>query len=426
MAVMGVKVRERNGAWWIFIDHYGQRKAKRIGTGASGKKAANHVAQQIQARLALGQMAFDRQLSGITLDAYAETFLQRIQHTRKPSTHEAYQQTLTRNIKPLIGKLALHAVTREKVKILAMAGLEKEQSPKTVQNTIRCLSSLFSHAVEDGLVAVNPALKPGKFLPKISKRRGINPLTREEIATLLDTAKAHAPRYYPIFLCAARTGLRMGELLALQWDDLDFNGRCIQISRNYTHWKLTTPKSGESRRVDMSLELTQVLKDLKLECQIDAGASGSDVPPWVFCNEKGGLLHPHNLRDRIFYGLLKKAGIRQVRFHDLRHSFASLLLQQGESPVYVKDQLGHSSIQITVDCYGHLIPGGNKQAVDRLDTSIARSVFEKKSATPAQPSREVERTSTRGNLVNQAVIERRYGVSDGFRTRDLRIHNPAL
>ena len=110
MAVMGVKVRERNGAWWIFIDHYGQRKAKRIGTGASGKKAANQVAQQIQARLALGQTAFDGQLSGITLDAYAETFLQRIQHTRKPSTHEAYQQTLTRNIKPLIGKLALLAV----------------------------------------------------------------------------------------------------------------------------------------------------------------------------------------------------------------------------------------------------------------------------------------------------------------------------
>jgi integrase len=87
----------------------------------------------------------------------------------------------------------------------------------------------------------------------------------------------------------------------------------------------------------------------------------------MFCSEHGGLLHPHNLRDRIFYGLLKKAGLRQVRFHDLRHTFASLLLQQGESPVYVKEQLGHSSIQITVDCYGHLIPGGNKQAVDRLD-----------------------------------------------------------
>ena len=422
---MAVKVKAWKGAWWVFIDHHGQRKAKRIGAGAPGKKAAQKVALRIQARLVLGQTAFDHPGAGLTLDAFAETFLQRIQHTRKLSTHEGYQQTLTRNIKPMLGKLDLHAVTREKVKGLAMAGLEKGQSPKTVQNTIRCLSSLFSHAVEDGLLTVNPALKPGKFLPKISKRRGINPLTRAEVATLLNSAKAHASRYYPVLLCAARTGLRMGELLALQWEDLDFRERFILVSRNYTHWKLTTPKSGESRRVDMSLELTQVLKDLKLERQIDAGASGTGVPPWVFCNENGGLLHPNNLRDRIFYGLLKKAELRQVRFHDLRHSYASLLLQQGESPVYVKEQLGHSSIQITVDCYGHLIPGGNKQAVDRLDTP-AITPAEPKSATPAQPDRDATRVHERERAGDQGVTRRRYGVSDGFRTRDLRIHNPAL
>jgi integrase len=326
----------------------------------------------------------------------------------------------------MLGKLDLHAVTREKVKALAMAGLEKGQSPKTVQNTIRCLSSLFSHAVEDGLLTVNPALKPGKFLPKISKRRGINPLTREEVATLLGTAKAKAARYYPIFLCAARTGLRMGELLALRWEDLDFRGRFLQISRSYTHWKITTPKSGESRRVDMSLELAQTLKDLFLERQVEAGANETEVPPWVFCNEKGGLLHPNNLRDRIFYGLLKKAGLRQVRFHDLRHTFASLLLQNGESPVYVKEQLGHSSIQITVDCYGYLIPGGNKQAVDRLDTPTIKPAIEAESATPTQPARDAARVHERERLADQGVTRRRYGVSDGFRTRDLRIHNPAL
>ncbi len=426
MAVMGVKVRERNGAWWIFIDHYGQRKARRIGAGPSGKKAALQVAQQIQARLTLGEPAFGSPSAGITLEAYANTFLERIQHTRKPSTHEGYQQTLTHNIEPMLGHLDLQAVTREKVKSLAMAGLAKGQSPKTVQNIIRCLSSLLSHAMEDGLLSANPAVKPGKFLPKISKRRGINPLNRQEVATLLETAKAKASRYYPIFLCAVRTGLRMGELLALQWEDLDFNGRCIQVSRNFTHWKLTTPKSGESRRVDMSLELTQALKDLKLERQIEAGASGTDVPPWVFCNERGGLMHPHNLRERIFYGLLKKAELRRVRFHDLRHTFASLLLQNGESPVYVKEQMGHSSIQVTVDCYGHLIPGGNKQAVDRLDTPLAQSAFHAESATPAQPIREAARVRERESKGDQVVTSRGYGVSDGFRTRDLRIHNPAL
>src|SRR5438034_9560141 len=99
----------------------------------------------------------------------------------------------------------------------------------------------------------------------------------------------------------------MGELLALRWEDLDFHGRFIQVSRSYTHWKITTPKSGESRRVDMSRELTQTLKDLLLERQVDAGANGTEIPPWVFCTETGGLLHPHNLRDRVVYGLLKNA-----------------------------------------------------------------------------------------------------------------------
>ena len=272
------------------------------------------------------------------------------------------------------------------MKVLADDGLKRGQSPKTVQNVIRCLSSLLSHAVEDGLLTVNVALKPGKFLPKVSERRSINPLTREEVAAFLEMVRQRAPRYYPLFLCAVRTGLRMGELLAIQWCDLDFHGRFIEVQRSYTHWRITTPKSGESRRVDMSRELMQTLKDLHTERQLQAVANGwKEVPEWVFCSETGGLLHPHNLRERVFYRLLKAAGLRQVRFHDLRHTFASLLLQQGESPVYVKDQMGHSSIQVTVDLYGYLIPGGNKQAVDRLDEPVDKAHFERESATQPQP-----------------------------------------
>ena len=88
---------------------------------------------------------------------------------------------------------------------------------------------------------------------------------------------------------------------------------------------------------------------------------------WLFTTPKGAQLDPNNIRKRVFYRVLDLAGLRRIRFHDLRHAFASLLIQQGESLAYVKDQLGHSSIQITVDTYGHLVPGGNIQAVDRLD-----------------------------------------------------------
>ena len=98
-----------------------------------------------------------------------------------------------------------------------------------------------------------------------------------------------------------------------------------------------------------------------------------NLPEWVFCNEHGGPVDGDNLRHRVFYKLLSKAGLRRVRFHDLRHTFASHLLQQGESPAYVKEQMGHSSIQVTVDIYGHLIPGANRQAVDRLDDATERN-----------------------------------------------------
>jgi len=229
---------------------------------------------------------------------------------------------------------------------------------------------------------------------------------------LLVTAKDKLPRYYPLFLCAVRTGLRMGELLALQWPDIDLQGRFIEVRRNYTHWKVTTPKSGESRRVDMSKELTQTLKDVLLERQIDAGATGTEVPLWVFPSETGGLLHPHNIRDRVFYGLLTKAKLRRVRFHDLRHTFASLLLQNGESPVYVREQMGHSSIQVTVDLYGHLIPGGNKQAVDRLDTPVDNRRLEPDSATSAQPLSAVTTPVASEQLSKPRVTKEGIAVSD--------------
>jgi len=310
---------------------------------------------------------------------------------------------------------------------LAFEALKKGQAPKTVQNLIRCLSSMLGHAVEDELISVNVALKPGKFLPRISKRSNVNPLTREEVALFLAKVHERAPLYFPLFLCALRTGLRQGELIALQWGDIDFHGRFIEVQRNYTRGRFATPKGGESRRVDMSLELTQVLRDLLTDRQLEASAKGQpDIQPWVFISSTGGLVNHNYLRSGIFHGLLRAAELRRIRFHDLRHTFASLLLQQGESLIYVKEQMGHSSIQLTVDLYGHLIPGGNKQAVDRLDQPVNVVAAPQPSATQAQPARYVwtPRASKPSELLEDTGSV--FGVSDGFRTRDLRIHNPAL
>jgi integrase len=95
--------------------------------------------------------------------------------------------------------------------------------------------------------------------------------------------------------------------------------------------------------------------------------AGRTLPPWVFANSDGGHLDADNVRHRVFYRLLERAKLRQIRFHDLRHTFASLLIQNGEPLTYIKEQMGHSSIQVTVDVYGHLVPSANRAAVDKLD-----------------------------------------------------------
>ncbi|MFC1693444.1 tyrosine-type recombinase/integrase [Candidatus Latescibacterota bacterium] len=95
--------------------------------------------------------------------------------------------------------------------------------------------------------------------------------------------------------------------------------------------------------------------------------ANNKIHDWIFINKVGKPISGDNWRKRIFNKALKKSKLRSIRIHDIRHTYFSLLLQMGESMIYVRDQLGHSSIRITVDTYGHLVPGGNKEAVDKLD-----------------------------------------------------------
>jgi integrase len=140
--------------------------------------------------------------------------------------------------------------------------------------------------------------------------------------------------------------------------------------------------SGDSRRIDLSQQLTATLEALQFDRQLDAATHDQDAAsPWVFCDHQGKPFHQNWVRLR-FFRLLKGAGVRQVRFHDLRHTFASLLLQNGENPVYVKEQMGHCSIQVTVDVYGHLIPGGNKHAGRPSGCRCRRTVVEARICNP--------------------------------------------
>jgi len=358
-------IRKRRGRWMVdYRDASGKRRWETV--EGNRKDAEERLAKII----AGGRRVVDTKR---TFQEHAEEWLVTYARTHiKESSFREYEAVFKNHIFPVFGRILFSKVTREMVKRLIAEKIQAGLSRYTVKNIIVPLREMYNHAIDDGVVSFsNPASRVGRFNKQRGEDRKITPLTRDELSTLLETVGDRMSHYSPLLLCAARTGMREGELIGLQWGDVDFNGRLIEVRRNINRGKVTTPKSGKTRRVDMSLQLTNTLERLLAQRKAEALKKGQSLEAvtegWVFTTPQGSQLDPDNLRKRVFYRALSMAGLRRVRFHDLRHTYASLLIQQGESLAYVKDQLGHSSIQITVDTYGHLVPGGNRQAVDRLD-----------------------------------------------------------
>jgi integrase len=315
-----------------------------------------------------------------TVESYANDWLKGLTGNLKASTIRFYSDNLKRHVLPALGQRPLADLTRRDCRAFIAEIRGKGLKLNTVKGIVRTLSTMLSQAVEDEKLPANPALRPGRYLRRGDEPKPeINPLTRDEARHLVATAKAHFPRWYAFVLCALRTGLRLGELLALQWGDLDWNSRFLLVQRNIVYGVITSPKSHQRRRVDLSAQLTTALLEWRRHVRARALHKGTELSPWVFPSLTGTELEARNVR-HVFKRLLEKAELRKIRVHDLRHTNASLLLQQGESIVYVKEQLGHASIQITVDTYGHLIPGANRGAVDRLDDAPTQLA-----ATQAQP-----------------------------------------
>jgi integrase len=305
----------------------------------------------------------------ITLQSYASRWLLTYADNLKPATVKAYRESLTNHILPFLADVPLSGIKRRMAIDLIVELRRKGLSANSIRLVHATLRVILNGAVDEGILPVNPASKPGRLLRgPIPAGMIVTPLTQQELSLFLNTIKDRFTCYYPLFLTLARTGLRFGEALGLLWQDIDFEKRLIHVRRTLGMGGIEAPKNGKTRNVDMSQQLGAVLRrHLMLTREEVLKNSCSEFPPWVFCNTVGTPLDPNNVRERIFYKAIEASGLRKFRIHDLRHTYASLLIQNGESLAYVKDQLGHHSIQITVDTYGHLVCGANRQAVDRLD-----------------------------------------------------------
>jgi hypothetical protein len=200
-----------------------------------------------------------------------------------------------------------------------------------------------------------------------------DPFTKDEGEHLIETARKEYPEWHPWILCALRTGLRLGELLALQWGDLDWHGRYILVTRSLVRGVETTPKNHHKRRVDLSPQLRAVLRLWRLRQNVAWLKMGKPRPDWVFCTSVGTPFDDCNVR-RSFRLLLDAAGLHRRGPHEMRHSFASLLLQAGEPITYVSAQLGHRDSAITLRVYAHWLPDTTgRKGVDRLDSISPRT-----------------------------------------------------
>ena len=361
---MGVRVREKpkgSGIYWIFINHNGKRKSKKIGDG----KTANEVAEKIKAKLVLGELRVEKiNQPSPTFKEYAELWLS-LPHDFKESTGDEYRRKLTLHAFPKIGKARLEELDKKRFQALFDDLAIRGYSHSTISVIKAAISEVLGHAVDGDLIERNP-IKDLKFKGK-RKPLAIEPLTEQESEVLLEKSKDYLNgKYYPMMLTALRTGMRIGEMIALKWSDIDFENRLIEVKRNYVKKRITTPKNGKSRYVDMTPMLSEVLQDLRTTQKKWALKTGSSVPEFVFITQKGKLELAENFR----YGLersLENAALRRVRIHDLRHTYASIRLLRGHNIGDVSYQLGHSSIKITYDTYGHWLPGKFKSEVDELD-----------------------------------------------------------
>ncbi len=286
----------------------------------------------------------------------------------KTSTIDGYESVLRQHLRPSFASKRLNEIKRSDIKSLITDLIAKELTRSTVRNALSILRSIFNYAIEEDLFESNPAANLGRFTrsAKTSEVKGVA-LTPEEVEKLLSAAKLVSPEYYPVFLLAVRGGLRRGELVALQWGDIEFGkdgqdkNRFILVQHNYVRREHTTTKSKKSRRVDMSRQLRGVLIKLR-DARLRAAKTEGTVDiskELVFSSPDGKILDPDNFYHRHFVPVLLTSGIRKIRLHDLRHTFGSQLIQRGASIVFVKEQMGHSSIQVTVDTYAHLIPGAD-------------------------------------------------------------------
>lgn len=312
--------------------------------------------------------------SSMSLEAWMKEWLELYCLNIEESTLDNYIGQINRYIIPKLGKIPLNALRNHHIQAWINSLLDYGLAPKTVRNVYMNLQAATKKAVKLRMINVDPC--DGTELPKCEKKE-FQIYDAEELQVMLDHAK-DTDMYFPLLL-EAMLGLRRGELLALRWDDIDFDNAVIHIRRNriYANHKVFEkgPKSKAGiRDIAIGPQMVEIMKEEYRKYNHDKEDYGYEFTDegYVVRQENGQPYHPDSWKTK-WTRFMKREELNPIRFHDIRHSNATALIEMGTDPKTVQQRLGHSTIAVTMDIYAHTTSKMKREAGQKMDAMFLGS-----------------------------------------------------
>ena len=364
----GTIYQKPNGKWRAQISIEGHRLSHTGSTQRECQIWIKETRNQIDRGLTF--KGADTKL-GIFLDDWLGT----ISSSRSQGTYTLYRWTVEKRIKPFLGKKKIKDLRPDLIQFFYDRMRKIGHSKHAVHCMHKVLRVALNHAVKLGVIGRNPCT--GTIPPK-PKQSEMKFYDENQVIKLLKTAKDIQDNLYPLYYLAIHTGMRQGELMGLMWNDLDWERKTLDVRRQVRHFKgggytFSKPKSKSgNRRITIGEQTLSVLQEHKTQQMKEIQVTGEE---WenlnlIFPSGVGTPLTASNIR-RAFRKLIKASGLHKIRFHDLRHTAVSLMLNHGIPVLVVSKRLGHSKPSITMDVYGHLIPSKQEEAANLMDSIMS-------------------------------------------------------
>lgn len=360
--------RRKDGRWAAVVDlgwENGKRKRKTF-----YGKTRQDIARKLVAALREQQLGLPVATERQNLKQYLDYWMEVTSNTVKPRTYERYEEIIRLHIVPTLGKLQLAKLTPQHLNELYLDKIECGLAPNTVKRIHEVLHNALNQALQWDLLYRNVADSVSP--PRVQKMEP-KTLTAEESKKLLRAAEDD--RLGALYVMALTMGMRQGELLGLHWEDVDLQRKQVHVRFNLQRSKrkgliYEETKSHRSRRPLMmpqiGVDSLKRHKARQAEERLKLGAAWLDGD-LVFTNSVGGPVDADNLRHRAFPTIIKNAGIPEMKFHELRHSTATLLASLGVHPKVIQEIMGHSQISVTMDTYSHVLPVMHGEAIEKLN-----------------------------------------------------------